>query len=240
MSQIIIFTDGSSRGNPGPGGWGTVISYPDKGTQKVIELGGREDLTTNNRMEIQASIEALSFITKNVDTSDAEIVINTDSNYLINGITKWVFGWMKNGWKTSAKGDVENRDLWEVLARLVSGKKIKWSHVDGHAGVPGNERCDVIATSYADKTDIVLYQNDAQKYPINLSVSTSTSGSSSSGAKKSSSAKAYSYLSLLDGVCVIHKSWAECEARVKGKSGARFKKSISKDDEEQIKKSWGL
>jgi ribonuclease HI len=130
QSEIIIFTDGSSRGNPGPGGWGVVvISNNIEEGIKVEELGGCEEHTTNNRMELCAVISALSFLlTKkyNLQTS-----IYSDSSYVINGITKWVYGWQKNGWVTATKNPVENKDLWQQLFDLSKNFKIDWHRVDG-------------------------------------------------------------------------------------------------------------
>ncbi|MBI5134370.1 MAG: ribonuclease HI [Candidatus Taylorbacteria bacterium] len=230
---ITIFTDGSSRGNPGPGGWGAVV----RTQSEVRELGGREDHTTNNRMELSAAINALIYVDESID--DSEIVLQTDSKYLINGITQWVKGWERNGWKTTAKKDVENRDLWEALSFASKGLSIDWRYVQGHAGHPGNERCDEIATGFADKADVALYHGPKDGYTIDLDAEPSpTTGASKK--KPSSSAKAYSYLSLVDGAFMVHKTWAECEARVKGVRGARFKKSVSPEDERRIKKEWGV
>ena len=115
--SITIFSDGSSKGNPGPGGWGAIIASSDK----VVEIGGGEKYTTNNRMELLAAISAL----ETVENNKEEIILNTDSSYVINGITKWVFGWQKNNWKTSTKADVVNKDLWERLIGVSFDKKIK-------------------------------------------------------------------------------------------------------------------
>ena len=229
----MIFTDGSSRGNPGPGGWGTIIRTPEE----VKELGGREDHTTNNRMELSAAINALIYVAEN--DVEGPIVLQTDSKYVINGITSWVKGWQRNGWKTGAKKDVENRDLWEALDFAAKGLKIEWRYVQGHAGHPGNERCDEIATSFADKSLIGLYHGPATKYPIDLDAAPSPSAAPKKK-KSSSSVKAHSYLSLVNGEFNIDKTWVECEKRVKGKKGARFKKSISADDEKAIMREWGV
>ena len=147
--DIVVFTDGSSRGNPGPGGWGAIIVADGK----VIELGGREEHTTNNRMELQAAISALSFLKSNV-TGQMSIIIYCDSTYVVNGITKWVHRWQEKGWRTANKKSVLNRDLWEDLVRAAHGKDIEWRHIVGHIGVAGNERCDEIATTYADLSTI--------------------------------------------------------------------------------------
>lgn len=226
--MIRIFSDGSSLGNPGPGGWGTIV---DTGS-RVYELGGFEDATTNNRMEMTAALKALQSLQK----ISEPIEIFTDSKYLIQGITGWVSSWQKNGWKTKNKSEVLNRDLWEDLVRSVSGKNISWNHVDGHAGVPANERVDQIANGFASKKNIHLYDGVKEFYSVNLSQT-----KSEGFAKKttSSSAKAFSYLSLVDGELVRHDTWASCESRVKGKK-AKFKKALSPDHEKEIMKEWGL
>ena len=232
--EILIWSDGSSRGNPGPGGWGVIIVSPEK---EVVELGGGEEHTTNNRMELLGAISALSYVDKNVLPSAGHIWIHTDSSYVINGITKWVHGWRKNNWLTSQKEEVLNRDLWEKLFSLTVGKKIEWKYVAGHSGTPGNERCDEIATSYADGNTPSLYKGALSNYSVPL-FDLSKVSSADKKTKSRSKAKAYSYLSMIDGAIMKHKSWEECEKRVKGKSGAKFKKSLSAEEEEEILKKW--
>ncbi|MEK7661966.1 MAG: ribonuclease HI [Patescibacteria group bacterium] len=237
-NEIIIFADGSSIGNPGPGGWGVVLVYGSK----VVEFGGGNKNTTNNRMELTAAIEALSFASK-LKTKNLKLTIRTDSRYVINGITKWVNGWEKNGWIGKNKKDILNQDLWKKLSKLASGKKIKWGHVHGHAGIPGNERVDFIATLCAKEKQFKtqrFFDGPITKYPFDIfslkeSKKRPVSKRGSSGGKT-----AYSYLSLVNGVLVSHKTWTECEKRVKGVSGAKFKKALSKEDEEKIKREWGL
>ena len=234
--SITIFTDGSSRGNPGRGGWAAVI----RTSSHVFEIGGREDHTTNNRMELLAAIEALSAVIEKKLGAE-KILVQSDSKYVIQGITSWVFGWKKNGWITAGKKEVGNRDLWEKLSGLTIGADIEWKYVAGHAGHPGNERCDEIATSCADKVVVDLYAGARDNYPIDLDAAPAAGALAAKAKKKSSSSvKAYSYLSLVDGVLQIHKTWAECEARVKGVRGARFKKSIHAADEAEIRKGWGV
>jgi ribonuclease HI len=241
LKQVVLFTDGSSRGNPGKGGWGAVMIYPDAhGVLKVDELGGREDMTTNNRMEISAAALGLMHIDGYYENfSDVTFVIYIDSAYVVNGATKWIHGWRKNNWISSTKEPVKNQDLWEQLAIAIEGKKIEWRLVPGHAGVPGNERCDVIATSFADNEPTSLYAGLLSQYAIKdiLDVlNTNHADIPKNPNKKSSSSKtkAYSYVSAIDGKVQTHATWAECEARVKGKSGARFKKSFSPQDEGNI------
>ena len=140
MKQVEIFTDGACKGNPGPGGWGAVLRMG--GQEK--ELSGHAPTTTNNRMELSAVIEALSAL-----KSPCEVALHTDSRYVIDGITKWIFGWQKNGWKNAAKKPVVNIDLWQALLIAVKPHKISWHWVKGHAGHPENERADKLASDAA-------------------------------------------------------------------------------------------
>lgn len=140
-----IYTDGACSGNPGPGGWGTVVYFADG---SVHEMGGAEPQTTNNRMEMQAAVAALKFLADS-DQQDA-IALYTDSEYVKNGITKWIKGWKQKGWKTSTGKAVLNQDLWEILDDLNSNK-VEWRYVRGHTGDIGNERCDAIARAFSLK-----------------------------------------------------------------------------------------
>lgn len=222
---MIIFTDGSARGNPGPGGWGAIVITDDL----VMELGGREDHTTNNRMELTAAISALESV-----LHEREVTVYTDSAYVVSGITRWVIGWKKNKWKTSQKEDVLNKDLWERLVDATAHKIIDWKLIKGHSGTAGNERCDVIATSFADRVPVVLYNGSKERYGIDVSIKESKDSKS----KTKSKSKAYSYISMVDGEIKVHKTWDECKARVNGVSGARYKKSTSPADEEEIIKEF--
>ena len=135
--EYIIYTDGACSGNPGPGGWGAVILDQKK---KQDNISGKEKITTNNRMELMAAIKALEYIDQN-----DEIILFTDSNYVKDGITKWIHNWKKNNWKTAAKKPVKNSDLWERLDTLHSKRNVVWRWVKGHSGHPGNERADELA-----------------------------------------------------------------------------------------------
>ena len=234
----MIFTDGSSLGNPGPGGYGCVIV--NQQLDEIVELGGNKIKTTNNEMELSAVISALSHSVFN--TMDVDIF--TDSSYVINGITKWVFGWQKNGWKTQAKEDVANKALWQSLASLVKERelhsKVRWNYAPGHVGVVGNERCDEIATSFAAGKDAALFRGKLSDYKLdvlNFSIDENLKKEKSERRAKSN-AKAHSYLSLVDGIAMRHATWAETESRVKGKK-AKFKKALSADDEKNILSDWG-
>ena len=140
MKQVEIFTDGACKGNPGPGGWGAVLRMG--GHEK--ELSGHAPATTNNRMELSAVIEALNAL-----KSPCEVRLHTDSKYVIEGITKWIFGWQKNGWKNAAKKPVANSDLWIALLEAVRPHRVTWQWVKGHAGHPENERADKLASDAA-------------------------------------------------------------------------------------------
>lgn len=165
--MITIYTDGSSRGNPGPGGWGAVVSYQKTVDSRqedwVTELGGREAGTTNNRMELTACIRAIEFASQ---LSTDNCLLYTDSEYVMKGITQWVHSWQKKGWKTANKKPVLNQDLWQELLRVTEGRQVEWKHVRGHAGVEHNERCDVIATEFADNLNPHLYDGPASSYKI--------------------------------------------------------------------------
>jgi ribonuclease HI len=136
MKKVVIHTDGACHGNPGPGGWAAVLTYG----KHTREVSGGVPATTNNRMELQAAIGALTALNE-----PCEAEFHTDSNYLKNGITAWLPSWKSNGWRTKSKKPVKNEDLWRALDSLASAHKIKWHWVKGHAGHEGNEKCDQLA-----------------------------------------------------------------------------------------------
>ncbi len=136
MGKVTIYTDGACSGNPGPGGWGALLLYGEH----ERELYGGEAETTNNRMELQAAIEALNALKRS-----CEINLYTDSQYVKGGITGWIHGWKKNGWKTSNKKPVKNAELWQALDEALRPHQVSWHWVKGHAGHEGNERADELA-----------------------------------------------------------------------------------------------
>ena len=158
--MIIIYTDGSARGNPGPGGWGAIVI----GETRVTELGGREAHTTNNRMEMMAAIEGLLFVKK--ENLGSAVHVKTDSQYVLKGMTEWIGGWQKRNWIGSNKKPVLNRDLWEQLLEASQGLQVSYEYVRGHVGIAGNERADEIATTFADNLEIKLYSGSSEKYHI--------------------------------------------------------------------------
>lgn len=233
--EIVVFTDGASLGNPGPGGYGAVIVFQD--LDEVIELGGSKSSTTNNEMEMTAALASLSYLAHN----NLPVHIYTDSAYLINGITKWVYGWEKNGWKTQSGDPVSHERIWKDLVSLVRERGtsgiVSWHKVAGHSGMPGNERADVIATDFGKGHHPVLYRGRLSAYHTNVLEFNYTAEASDK--KSRTKAAAYSYLSLVDGVAMRHTTWASCERRVKGKH-AKFKKALSADDEKTILADWGI
>ena len=140
--RVEVFTDGACRGNPGPGGWGAILRY--KGKEK--ELYGAEAETTNNRMELMAAISALEALQR-----PCQVDLTTDSKYVMQGITEWIDGWKKRGWKNSAKKPVKNVDLWQRLDAATQRHEIAWHWVRGHAGHPENERADALANKAIDE-----------------------------------------------------------------------------------------
>ena len=141
MKQVIIYTDGACRGNPGPGGWGALIKFVSM--EKEI-FGGKND-TTNNQMELLAAIESLATLKE-----PCSVELFTDSKYVMDGITQWIKNWKKNNWKTAAKKEVKNKELWQKLDYLISKHQVQWHWVKGHSGDAGNEAADLLANKGID------------------------------------------------------------------------------------------
>jgi len=141
LPEVEIFTDGACKGNPGPGGWGAVL----RSSGKEREISGGESPTTNNRMELMAAIEALKALKK-----PCWVQLWTDSNYVRDGITKWIHAWRRNGWKTAGRKPVKNAELWQELLEACEPHRIEWHWVKGHAGHPENERADALACAEAN------------------------------------------------------------------------------------------
>jgi ribonuclease HI len=214
--RAIAYTDGSCIGNPGPGGWAVHAELPDG---QVLELGGGELETTNNRMELRAAIEAVR-ITAHVPV----VTVITDSSYVRNGITKWLSGWKAKDWRTATSQPVENQALWRELDAL-SDHRITWEWTRAHVGTPGNERCDAIARMFAAGIR-PLTGKPGRGRPSNRMTRPAPNG--------------ITYLSMIDGIVERHDSWSDCERRVHGVRGARYRKARSPDEEQAILASWGL
>jgi len=140
LTPVEIATDGACKGNPGPGGWGALV----RSGAHEKELSGGEAMTTNNRMELTAAIEGLKALTR-----PCAVTLSTDSRYVMDGLTKWIKGWQRNGWRTADKKPVKNAELWQALLAAAEPHRIKWVWVKGHAGHPDNERCDRLASDAA-------------------------------------------------------------------------------------------
>lgn len=231
--SVLIYTDGACSGNPGPGGWGGIVVHEGQ----VTELGGFEEGTTNNRMEILATLKCLSL----VQEVSGPVRLYTDSTYVIRGITQWIWGWQKKGWKTATGEPVLNQDLWQKLLQVTKQRegKIEWLYVRGHRGHAGNERCDEIAVAFSQRKPIQLYAGPEKNYSVDVwKLPTPEPLPEMHAAKEKKSA--HSYLSVVEGLVMRHADWTACERRVKGQSNAKFKKAMSEQDERDILKSWGF
>ncbi len=235
LLSTVIFTDGAASGNPGPGGWGAVIRSPEG---HIHEMGGPAQDTTNNRMELTGAIKALAHLRLN---PPGPIFLLTDSTYVIRGITQWIWGWRKRGWKTASGTAVTNKDLWQKLYILThdSGLNVTWRYVPGHAGFPGNERCDRIAVAHSKGRRVGYFRGPEAEYSIDLTL-LPPEAPLPEMKKRKAKAKAHSYLSVVGGEVMRHDSWSSCESRVKGQSGAKFKKAANAADELTILQTWGI
>lgn len=234
--EIRIFCDGACSGNPGPGGWGTIVADYDR--DQVRELGGADPRTTNNRMEMTGLLRGLETV-----TAGKHLNIMTDSTYVIRGCQSWIHGWRQRGWRTQEGQPVQNQELWEALSdQLLRIKNLKmtvgWHYVRGHVGTAGNERVDRIAVEMSQGNHCNLYRGPWRGYSVDLEhVPEDTSLPPMKDIKDKP--KAIGYLSLVGGQLMRHRSWGACERRVKGHSGAKFKKYERESDQGLILKSWG-
>lgn len=235
--DIEIYTDGACSGNPGPGGWGALVLNHLNDT--VCELGGDAASTTNNRMEMQAAISAL----QSIADFRGKTILYTDSKYMVQGITSWVYQWSRNGWRTKEGKSVENQDLWEELKKTsdsLRGKLfLEWQHIPGHAGIIGNERVDQIAVNFCQTGTAVLFAGSRSDYAIDIPPLDISHLNSLKAKKKKPPKKGY-YLSYVDGNVYRDETWSACEARVKGRSGAKFKKCRDQTEEAEYLKKWGV
>ena len=211
------------------------MAWPDGHIQ---ELGGGSRSTTNNQMELVGAIESLRLAFSRAEASE-DVLLCTDSTYVIRGITQWIWGWQKRGWTTAEGKDVLNKDLWIELQSEVRGRKIQWRYVRGHIGVPGNERVDAIAVDYSKGRRPALYEGPLLQYGVPIHDLPPEEALPEMKPKPEKRA-VYSYLSLLGSVPMRHKTWPECERRGKGQPGGKFKKAHSVEEEAEILRSWGV
>ncbi len=233
QGQVIIYTDGACSGNPGIGGWAYVLF---DGHETVYEAADFEEQTTNNRMEMSGVVRAFQELQR-LKTQGAvsfnAIYVHSDSSYVIQGITNWIFGWKKRGWKNMEGKDVANQTLWLELDEAVAPfrQMTKWIHVPGHAGIPGNERCDELSVEVTKGKTSHRADFPSETYPVDIF--------SAVDLQKFKKVDPY-YLSYVNGTLKKHATWPECEAAVKGRTGVRFKKIKSLNDEVQVLKDWGI
>lgn len=227
----LLYTDGACSGNPGPGGWASLLVVPEK--DLLVELGGAAAHSTNNAMELKAAIEGLKvFLSLNLNS---KLQVHADSKLVIQGITQWVAGWKRKGWKKADGAEPANILLWKELDEVVSHFKsgqLEWRHIDAHSGFFGNERVDQIAVDFSQELEPELYDGLLSEYRFKEEVLNPT--------KKLSSKDYPAYLSYCDGVLKRHKTWAECEAAVRGLSRPLYKKVSHFLEEEETLKKWGV
>lgn len=236
--EITIYTDGASRGNPGPGGWAAIVISDSE----VIELAGNPPSgghATNNQMELMAVEEGLSYV--QIHFPDANVELHADSTYVLNGIRSWILSWEKNGWITMAKKPVENSAQWKHLLTLRThfGKKLTLVKVEGHSGHEYNDRCDELAVLAALGKHAVLFSGTPKEYQRYLQEHPPVSPEKKKSSK-SKSGVAFSYVSCVDGKVFADKDWTSCEKRVKGKKGAKYKKVFSKEEETSLVQDYTL
>jgi ribonuclease HI len=225
--SVVVFADGACSGNPGPGGWAALILRPTVSQSEISSLGlwGSASSTTNNVMELTALLKALETLSHE---PALELKVALDSTYVLKGCQEWRLGWRKRGWIKSDGSPVANLELWKKLDAMLNARRgpIEWIWVEGHAGILGNE--------WVDSRAVDACQNQSQGEEA-LSLESDFLTFEASVAKSKPI-----YLSLVDGVLKEHTRWSECEARVKGQKGARFKKVSSPQEREKCLKGWGL
>jgi ribonuclease HI len=247
MMEFWVYTDGACSGNPGPGGWAFALCARESSAAGLVVEGvGHEAHTTNNRMEMEAALRALNLLSARWPQESARnpVRIFTDSSLLIRGMTQWLSGWKRKNWIKSDGSPVSNKDLWERLdesRKLFS--RLEWLYVPGHSGISGNERVDALAVGSCGGVLPSAFEGPLAEYEHRAAFTKEPpvedlSTPSVSGAK--SSKKEVYYLSYVGGKLERHTTWADCEKRVKGVPGAKFKKVSSSSEEGAILASWGI
>lgn len=234
--ELIIYTDGASRGNPGKGGWAAIL-MTDK---EVVEIAGARNPATNNQMELEAVVQSLALAVKKY--KGYSVVLHADSAYVLNGLNSWLDGWVRNNWITATtKKPVENKVYWQKLLTLrdALGRDLHLVKVAGHSGHEYNDRCDELAVAAALGKKPILFKGAYTTYIGQLA-----EHPPKSAPKKASSPNkgkdAYSYVSLVNGKVYTDKTWAACEKRVKGAKGAKYKKVFSKAEETELVQDYTL
>lgn len=227
LRDALLFCDGASRKNPGPAGWAFILAIRDR----VIESGGAHPEATNNQMELLALVQGLRRLLE--EAYEGKLECYLDSQYVLHGARDYLRNWKKNNWKTKDGKEIKNRELWESLDQLMSSLnnkvQMEWIHVRGHRGIPANERCDQIASDFADGKTVSLYEGPLREYPMALKL-------------EREDMKAYAspvYLSLINGKLYRDESWKTCEARIRGQKAVKYKKVHNPIEEKEVLRKWG-
>lgn len=241
MKPYIIVSDGACSKNPGPGGWGLIVVTPE---DEVMEFGGHEDETTNNRMELMGLYRGMQEVFKIENKKKAAKVIHviSDSKYVLDGASKYVANWARSAWRTSTGSEVKNQDLWEkILKGLGEFQKLKmrfeYELVKGHSGHEANERCDQIAVAFCKNESLDLYSGPLSEYSVKVGMNLAVN---EPAPKVKGEVYEPVYLSLVNGKVSRHTMWNDCQNATIGISGAKFKKVKSAKEEEDILKLWGV
>lgn len=224
--EIVIYTDGACSGNPGPGGWGAIVVFDNQ----VQELGGASCLaTTNNRMEITSIIESLKWI--NSSQLKYPLCIYTDSQYVINAMTKWLPGWVRNNWKTAAGEPVKNQDLFEELHRCLKPFIYRFQYIPGHSGFWGNERADQIAVDFSKYQMVDLYSGSWTDYQFSTeSVTANISLDFVKVPKSKTSTQKVGYVVWDYQKLLFFTDWSACAKVTQGRAGIKYKKIKNKEE----------
>lgn len=240
-SSAFLFCDGASRGNPGRSGWAYLLIA----SGKVREAGGFVERATNNQMELQALLEAVRYLdSHSIDESSIDVYL--DSQLILSGASVWRFAWSKRAWKTKDGEEVKNIQQWkelhDLLTKLEKRISFNWWYIPGHSAYPSNDRVDEMATSFADSEACDLYEGTLKSYPVDFK--SGLDGlehfqvKKASKSSKASSKKAY-YLSVIGDQIFRDATWSACEARVKGRRAAKYKKVTDESEERRVLQSWG-
>lgn len=224
-----IVSDGACMKNPGPGGWGLIVATP---TDHVIEFGGDEKDSTNNRMELMGFYRGMQEVFRRAKVEPGNKVLHaiSDSKYVLDGAAKYIKNWERNGWKTSTGDPVKNQEMWEKVAKGLAmfkeiGFKLEYELVKGHSGNDANERVDQIAVKYSRGEPIDLYEGPLAQYPIQI---------------QTGAPYHLTYLSLVNGKLSRHKTWDECKKATEGKPGSKYKKVTNRLQEKETLQGWGV
>jgi ribonuclease HI len=226
-----IVSDGACMKNPGPGGWGLIVVTPG---EQVTEFGGYEAESTNNRMELMGFYRGMQEVYKRAKAEPGNKILHaiSDSKYVLDGASKYIKNWQKNGWKTSTGGDVKNQEMWEKVAKGQElfkeiGFKFEYELVKGHSGNDANERVDQIAVKYSrsEEEALELFEGPLSKYPIQV---------------QTGAPFHQVYLSYVGGKLTRHAKWDDCKAAVEGKAGAKYKKVTNRLQERETLEGWGV